>query len=241
MRVPRFFSPVPLAEGSEVALDASAAQHAVAVLRLSVGAPLTLFDGRGGEHPATLTRVAKSSVQALVGANRATELEPPFPLLLGQALAKGERMDLVVQKAVELGATAIAALATERSEVRLDAERAAKRVLHWQGVVRAACEQSGRNRLPEVRAPQALDAFLDALLGGARKLVLAPDGAPLRVLPRPSAAGLVLLVGPEGGLAEAELARAEGAGFVRASLGPRVLRTETAALAALAAVQALWG
>jgi 16S rRNA (uracil1498-N3)-methyltransferase len=241
MRIPRFHSPIPLAEGVEVALDASAAQHAVAVLRLGVGAPLTLFDGRGGEHPAVLSRVTKSAVHAAVGARRAIEREPPFPIVLGQALAKGERMDLVVQKAVELGATALVPLATERSEVRLDAERAAKRVLHWQGVVRAACEQSGRNRLTEVGAPQALDVFLAAAPPDALRLVLAPDGAALRDLPRPGPVGLVLLVGPEGGLSDAELARTEAAGFARATLGPRVLRTETAALAALAAVHAVWG
>lgn len=241
MRIPRFHSPVALVEGAEVALDASAAQHAVAVLRLGVGAEVVLFDGAGGEHPATLVHAARGAARARVGARRAVEREPPFPLLLGQALAKGERMDLVVQKATELGATALAPLATERSEVRLDAERAAKRVAHWQGVVRAACEQCGRDRLPEVRAPQDLDAFLAGAPAGALRLVLAPGGRALRELPRPGAAGVVLLVGPEGGLSDAEVARAEAAGFVRAGLGPRVLRTETAALAALAAAQAVWG
>lgn len=241
MRVPRFFSPVALAEGHEVALDPSAAQHAIAVLRLASGAPLTLFDGSGGEHPATLIQVAKSAARARIGAKRAVEHEPPFPVVLGQALAKGERMDLVVQKATELGATALMPLATERSEVRLDAERAARRVAHWQGVVRAACEQCGRNRLPMVGAPQALDEFLAATPAAALRLTLAPDGVALRDLPRPDAAGVVLLIGPEGGLSEAEVARATAAGFVRASLGPRVLRTETAALAALATVQAIWG
>ena len=226
-------------------LDATAAQHAVAVLRLGVGAPLVLFDGTGGEHPAELVQVGKSAVRARVGAKRSPELELPFPVMLGQALAKGERMDLVVQKATELGASTLVALATERSEVKLDAERAAKRVAHWQGVVRAACEQCGRNRLMQVATPQALDAFLagGADAGGtvALKLVLAPEGKALRELPRPTTAGVVLLVGPEGGLSEAELARAEAAGFGRASLGPRVLRTETAAIAALAAIQAVWG
>jgi 16S rRNA (uracil1498-N3)-methyltransferase len=148
-------------------------------------------------------------------------------------------MDLVVQKAVELGATAIHPLATVRSEVRLDAERAAKRVLHWQGVVRAACEQCGRNRLPEVRAPIALEAWCTQPSAATTRLVLAPDGVALASLPRPEG-GVALLVGPEGGLAPEELARVEAAGFRRASLGPRVLRTETAALAALAAISALW-
>jgi 16S rRNA (uracil1498-N3)-methyltransferase len=239
MSAPRFFSSLPLASDREIALDESAASHATRVLRLRVGAALTLFDGRGGEYPATLLTIAGGRVTVRTGAHLAREAEPPFPLVLGQALAKGERMDLVVQKAVELGATALQPLSTARSEVHLDAERAAKRVAHWQGVVRAACEQSGRNRLLEVRSPLALEAWL-ARPTAPHRLVLAADGAPLAALPRP-AGGLALLIGPEGGLAPEELSLAEAAGFVRASLGPRVLRTETAAVAALAAVQVLWG
>jgi 16S rRNA (uracil1498-N3)-methyltransferase len=241
MRIPRLFSSVPLVAGQEVALDPTAAQHAVVVLRLPVGAPLVLFDGSGGEHDSKLSRVARSAVHAQVGAKRSVEREAPFPVLLGQALARGERMDLVVQKATELGATALVPLVTERSEVRLDAERAAKRVAHWQGVMRAACEQCGRDRLMALRPPQPLAEFLAATPRAALRLVLAPDGRALRETPRPGDDGVVLLVGPEGGLSAEEIALAEAAGFARASLGPRVLRTETAALAALAAVQAVWG
>ena len=149
---PRFFSTAPLAAEAELELDAAAANHATRVLRLGAGAALTLFDGRGGEYPATLLAVARERVTARTGAHLAREAELPFPLVLGQALAKGERMDLVVQKAVELGATVLQPLATARSEVRLDAARAAKRLVHWQGVVRGACEQCGRNRLLERRA-----------------------------------------------------------------------------------------
>jgi len=241
MRAPRLFSSTPLVEGDEVALDPAAAQHAVAVLRLEVGAPVTLFDGNGGEHPARLVGASKRRATAIVGAKIAVERELPFPVVVAQALAKGERMDLVVQKATELGASAIVPLATERSEVRLDGERAAKRLQHWQGVVRAACEQCGRNRLPTLSTPMPLDAFLSAAPLEAQRLVLAPEGAELRALPRPTAAGVVLVVGPEGGLSEAEVGRAIAAGFAAASLGPRVLRTETAALAALSAAAALWG
>lgn len=239
MSAPRFFSSQPLAADREVTLDEAAASHATRVLRLRVGATLTLFDGRGGEYPATLIAVAGARVTARTGAHLAREAELAFPLVLGQALAKGERMDLVVQKAVELGASALQPLAAARSEVHLDAERAAKRVAHWQGVVRAACEQSGRNRLLEVRPPLALGAWL-ARPDAPRRLVMAADGAPFAAQPRPEG-GLALLVGPEGGLTPEELELATAAGFSRVSLGPRVLRTETAAVAALAAVQVLWG
>lgn len=239
MRVPRLFSCQPLVANTEIALDPAATTHAVSVLRLQTDAPLTLFDGRGGEYPATLTRVDKTAVLARLGAHRAVERELPFPVVIAQALAKGERMDLVVQKATELGASALQPVATERSEVKLDTERAVKRVAHWQGVVRAASEQCGRNRLMEVRAPLAFDACLRQAAG--LRLVLVADGTALRRLPRPDADGLVLLIGPEGGLSDAEIARAEEAGFVRVSLGTRVLRTETAAIAALGAVQVLWG
>lgn len=238
MSAPRFFCSTPLAADQDCVLERAAANHATRVLRLSVGAAVTLFDGRGGEYPATLVTIANGRVTARTGAHRSREAEPPFPIVLGQALAKGERMDLVVQKAVELGATALQPLATARSEVHLDAERAAKRVAHWQGVVRAASEQCGRNRLLEVRPPLALAAWL-AAPAAATRIVLGADGAPLATQARPEA-GLVLLIGPEGGLTPDELAQTAAAGFVRASLGPRVLRTETAALAALAAVQALW-
>ena len=239
MSAPRFFCSQALAPERELELDGTAASHATRVLRLGVGDPLTLFDGRGGEYPATLVAIAGGRVTARTGVQLLREAEPSCPIVLGQALAKGERMDRVVQKAVELGVTALQPLATARSEVHLDAERAAKRVTHWQGVVRAACEQCGRNRLPEVRPPLSLTAWL-ATPTASLRIVLTTDGVAFATLARPRA-GLALLVGPEGGLTPEELALADSAGFVRASLGSRVLRTETASLAALAAVQVLWG
>lgn len=242
MGAPRFFHPLPLATGSEVVLDPVAAGHAVRVLRLQAGAELTLFDGRGGEYAATLLATGKRGATARVGAHRAVEAEPGLVITLAQGLARGERMDLVVQKAVELGVSVLQPLITRHGQVRLDAARAAARRAHWQGVVRAACEQSGRNRLPEVGAPQEFAAWIatPAAQEGLR-LVLDPGAdTGLRTLEPPRGA-VALLVGPEGGLSDAELAQARAAGWQPVRLGARVLRTETAGLAAVAAVQALWG
>jgi 16S rRNA (uracil1498-N3)-methyltransferase len=241
MTGPRLFHPLPLAADTEVVLDPVAAGHAVRVLRLAPGAPLVLFDGLGGEYAATLLAVGKRGASARVGALRAREAESPLDLTLAQGIARGERMDLVVQKSVELGVRRLQPLVTARCQVRLDAERSAHRVQHWRGVVRAACEQSGRNRLPEVLPPQAFGTWLAGTGDAGLRLVLDP-GAPrgLRELPPPDGA-VLLLVGPEGGLDEAELAATRAAGWVPVRLGPRVLRTETAGLAALAALQALWG
>jgi 16S rRNA (uracil1498-N3)-methyltransferase len=242
VRAPRLFHPGPLAEGAEVALDPVAAAHAVRVLRLAPGAPLVLFDGGGGEYQATLVAATRRGAAARIGAHRAREAESPLEVTLAQGLARGERMDLVIQKAVELGVTALVPVATARSVVKLDAERGGQRAAHWAGVVRAACEQCGRNRLPAVDPPCSLDALLARPpAAGERRLVLDPE-APrrLRELPRPTGP-VLLLVGPEGGLDGEEIGRAAAHGFERLSLGPRVLRTETAGLAALAALQALWG
>jgi 16S rRNA (uracil1498-N3)-methyltransferase len=218
-----------------------AAHHLTRVLRLAHGDSVIVFDGRGHEYPAVIERIGKSAVTLRVGDPEWVDRESPLAITLAQGISSGERMDFTVQKAVELGIAAIQPLATERSVVKLGGERAVKRVEHWRGIAIAACEQSGRNVVPEVYPVMSLTAWLAQVPRGALRLTLSPGAAStLRELPRPAGA-IVLLVGPEGGLSPREQDDAKAAGFSALRLGPRVLRTETAALAALAAMQATWG
>jgi 16S rRNA (uracil1498-N3)-methyltransferase len=220
---------------------ADQAHHVAHVLRLAAGDALTVFDGRGQEYPAVIERIAKSAVTLRVSAARTVDRESPLEVTLAQGISSGERMDYTVQKAVELGIGAIQPLAVERSVVRLSAERAARRVAHWQAVAIAACEQSGRNRVPPVLPVASLATWLADARADALRLTLSPGAAStLRELGRP-AGPVVLLIGPEGGLSPREQEDAQAFGFKPLRLGPRVLRTETAAVAALAAMQALWG
>ncbi len=240
MTFPRFFCPGPLVPGAVLALPEGAAAHAARVLRLVAGDALTLFDGRGGEYAARIAAVRKSGVDAEVLAFHERECESPLAIRLVQALQAGDKMDLTVQKAVELGVAAIQPVASRRSVVRLDGERAVRRVAHWQGVAASACEQCGRNRVPDVAAIEPLDRWLARPAEAPLRLMLSPEaGLTLQALP--PARSLELLIGAEGGLDPREVAMAEAAGFVGVRLGPRVLRTETAGLAALAAIQTLWG
>ncbi len=214
------------------------------VLRLKVGDRVGLFDGRGGEVLGAVTAVSRREVRVEVLEWRAANPAPALEVGLGQALCAQEKMDWVVQKAVELGAAWIQPLAAERSVVRLAPERAARRRAHWEGVVAAACEQCGRNRLPEIGPILPLRAWLAGLgprSAGEGRLLLAPEApASLAQVDAPARA-VTVLVGPEGGLTEGEMGQAVAAGFQPVRLGPRVLRTETAALAALSAIQTLWG
>jgi len=238
------YVPGELVPGRAYALPQPQAHHATRVLRLKAGDAVTLFNGGGAEYGAMVTRVAGDAVIVKVGDARDCARESPLEIVLGQALSSGERMDYTVQKAVELGVAAIHPLAAARSVVRLSGERAEKRVAHWQSVVVSACEQSGRNRVPPVAPVAELAAWLARPVAGeagALRLLLSPAGATrLRDLPRP-AAFIVLLAGPEGGFTPEEEAAARHCSFTPVRLGPRVLRTETAAVAALAALQALWG
>jgi 16S rRNA (uracil1498-N3)-methyltransferase len=240
----RMYFPGALEPGRTCMLPPRQAHHAIRVLRLGTSAAVTLFNGDGAEYPAVVERIEKNGVrvkvQQRVQAGRETSLE----IVLGQALSSGERMDYTVQKAVELGVAAIQPLATRRSVVRLQGERAERRVEHWQAIAVAACEQCGRNRVPLVFPLLQLDAFLAgraAQAGDERRVLLSPLSTHrLRDL-QPPVGAVVLLAGPEGGYAPGEERAAEQAGFLPVRLGPRVLRTETAAVAALAAMQALWG
>jgi 16S rRNA (uracil1498-N3)-methyltransferase len=237
--ISRFHFPGRLPAGGELALPEALAPHALRVLRLRDGEAVVLFDGSGGEVEARL-EVRGKAVFAQLGAAHRVERESPLRIVLVQALASGDKMDWVVQKAVELGAYAIQPVQAERSVLRLTGERADKRVAHWQQVAVSACEQCGRNLIPEIRSLQPLAHWLGANRD-ALNYVLAPGGAG-GFADEPAARDLVqVLVGPEGGWSEAEMATFDAAGCRRVRLGPRVLRTETAGLAAIAALQARWG
>lgn len=240
MRTTRIYVELDLAAGTEVLLPPAASTHLLRVLRLRPGAALTLFNGRGGEYAAELVSAERSGARARVGAQTPVERESPLQITLLQGVARGERMDFIVQKATELGVQRIVPLSCEFSVVRLDEAALRRRVEHWRSVAVAACEQCGRNRLPQVDSVTALE---DACASGSDelKLVLVPQApATLRML-SDGLRGVVMLVGPEGGLSGREQLLAQRHGFQACRLGPRILRTETAPLAALAALQALAG
>lgn len=236
----RLYFPGEIAAHGECRVASVQAHHVIHVLRLQAGDALTLFDGRGAEYVALIKRIDKSGLTLGVSTRREISRESPLTVVLAQGVSSGERMDYTVQKCVELGVTAIQPLLTQRSVVRLTGERADKRVAHWQAVAAAACEQCGRNQVPEVLPVQPLNRWLGAPPQGVRYLLSPHAGKRLREFARPPGT-VTLLVGPEGGWNEEETAAAQLAGFAPMALGPRVLRTETAAAAALAAMQALWG
>lgn len=240
MKTARFHVPATLVEGEEIELPEATARHVTRVLRLRPGDALVLFDGRGGERRCTLA-IGGARARALVGPRVEREAESALEICLAQGISRGARMDFAIQKATELGVAAVQPLVTERSVVRLDAGRSAARRSHWQTVAAGACEQCGRNRVPAVAAPVPLGDWLGAAQPPFTGIVLSPDAERSLADLRPGAARLVLLIGPEGGLTADEIGRAAGHGYTPVHLGPRVLRTETAAVAALAAVQTLWG
>lgn len=244
-RVPRFYVEGEIKSGEAVDLPPHAAHHAAGVMRLRPGDPLVLFNGRGGEYEAAVARIEHGRLSAAVGAWRALERESPLAIALAQGVSSAERMDFTIQKAVELGVASIQPLLCEKSVVRLNAERAAARMVHWRRVVISACEQSGRNRLPELAVALSVAQYCARQAGAARpalRLLLKPQaGASLRTVAQTVDQACLLAAGPEAGFSATEERAFERAGFVAARLGPRILRTETAALAALAVLNGLHG
>lgn len=239
--MPRFYCPLPLAIGSDIALPDHIAHH-IHVLRLAPGASITLFNGEGGEYTASLTTLDKKRACASIKTFSPREVELPYAVTLAQALPEGSKLDWIIEKSVELGATAIQPLAAQRCVVRLSAERAAKKMEHWQGIIAAAAEQSGRNRLPHLSEPVDFHDWVRRQ-NLHRHILLSPRAEQslsewARHHPPQAVA---LLIGPEGGFTTEEDSAALEHGALALSMGPRVLRTETAGLAALAALNAVWG
>jgi 16S rRNA (uracil1498-N3)-methyltransferase len=242
MRLIRVYADKALAPAATATLEGSAAEHVSRVLRLRAGDPVTLFNGDGHDYPGRVLALRGSRVEVEVLGIAAARAESPLALTLVQGIARGERMDLVMQKATELGVTRIAPVQTSRSVVRLERDAALRKSQHWQGVVVAACEQCGRARLPTVEPPEPLAARLArSPAEGVRRLQLDPAAETSLVAAVSGVTAIELLVGPEGGLDDAERTAAAAAGYLPCTLGPRVLRSETASIAALAVLQAVAG
>lgn len=242
MRIPRICVFDPLVVGAEVRLPSQAGEHLARVLRLQHGHPIILFNGDGREFRSEISQLTKRAVSARVlEENNVTDRESRLHLTLAQGVVRGDKMDLILQKATELGVSRIIPLITVRTEVKLDAERTGRRLAHWHGVIAAACEQSGRVRLPILESPIRIGTWAATLTGDSSlRLALDPSG---EVSPRtlPAFTSAVLVVGPEGGLSDQDLNILDQSDFIGLRLGPRILRTETAGLAAITALQAIHG
>ncbi len=238
----RFYTPSPLALGASIQLSESAAAHATRALRLNIGDDVVLFNGDGFNYSCTLTDIKKNSVTAMVNSAAEVHNESPLNITLIQAISSGDRMDFTIQKAVELGVKNIQPISSKRSVVKLSAERAEKRTEHWQNIAISACEQSGRAYVPKVLAPTSLEQWLSKNPSATNtRILLNPIGAVrLTEITKPTGE-IQLLIGAEGGLSQEEIGLASSHHFQSIVLGPRILRTETAALTAIAAMQLAWG
>lgn len=240
MRIPRIYHADTLAVDQEITLDADATNHIVNVLRLKPGHPVVMFNGDGNEYSAEILEAQKRNAKVLIDAKLSLDIESPLAIHLGQGISRGDKMEMVIQKAVELGVTEITPLLTERCGVKLSPERWAKKQLQWQKIVIGACEQCGRNRLPILHPPMQLIDWCNQSTQQMRVTLHPKAEKSTRHLSIP-AAGVRLLIGPEGGFSESEVYSTEQVGFTTIQLGPRVLRTETAALASITALQAMHG
>jgi 16S rRNA (uracil1498-N3)-methyltransferase len=242
MRMIRTHVDQPLSVGARIALPEQATAHLVRVLRLREGDACVLFNGDGNDYDARVLTAGKRDAAVEITAVRSVDNESPLRIVLLQGIARGEKMDLILQKATELGVSRIVPVDAERTEVRLDGERLRKRIAHWQGVVVSACEQSGRARIPELTGPVAINAIAPVIGETTLRLTLDPGGTQsLRALAISPPATVAIAVGPEGGWSPRDRDALRAAGFDGLVLGPRILRTETAGLAAIAALQAIHG
>lgn len=237
----RIFQAIPLAENKSIQLDEQAHHHLSRVLRAKVNDPVIVFNGKGGEYLAKIITIDKKTTELFLEKFIRRDNESPLELYLAQGISRGEKMDFTIQKAVELGVKKIIPLFTERCNVKLNHERQEKKLLHWQSIIISACEQCGRNKIPEILSPQKLEEFLQVNPKEVR-LVLSPHTQQkLSALTPPAQTKIILFIGPEGGFSEYEVKKMLEVGFFPLNLGPRVLRTETAAIAAITALQAKWG
>lgn len=242
MRLTRSHVDLSLADGARITLPEDSAAHLVRVLRLREGDACVLFNGDGRDYPARLVQAGKREAVVELGDALPAGNESPLRITLLQGIARGEKMDLILQKATELGVAAVVPVNSERTEVKLDAERAGKRLSHWREVVVSACEQCGRATLPDIAPPQTLEGAARAVDGETLRLILDPEATHrLATLVAPASMRIAIAIGPEGGWSPRDLATLTEAGFAGLRLGPRVLRTETAGLAAIAALQAAFG
>ena len=240
MRIPRIFTDSPLNVGSQCELDENAANHVGRVLRMQGGQELRLFNNDGCDYRATIIQASKKNVTVEVSGQEDNSTESPLKIILGQTLSKGDRMDYAVQKAVEMGVTTIVPLSTQRSDVKLKGDREEKRLRHWQQVAISAAEQCGRAKVPDILPVMSVQEWLEYSQSCDLRLVLHHrTEQSLNTLDKPT--NVALMIGPEGGLTADEIAQAEQSGFLPVALGPRVLRTETAPVAAMALCQWLWG
>ena len=240
MRIPRVYSPQTMAIGDCIELEAGAARHLTSALRMSPGQVITLFNGQGGEYTAELIEAKKGKAKVSITNFDQVSRESSLSIHLAIGISRGERMDWIMQKATELGVSEITPLFTERCEVKLSGDRLEKRVGHWQQVAISACEQSQRNTVPLVNKPKKLEQWQASCVASLKLVLHHRTKSSLTDTPRPSAE-VALLIGPEGGLSEREIEQAIALNFQPLALGPRVLRTETAPLAAIAILQSLWG
>ncbi|HTN34920.1 MAG TPA: 16S rRNA (uracil(1498)-N(3))-methyltransferase [Marinobacter sp.] len=240
MRIPRIYTDSPLKEGTTTELDDNAAQHVGRVLRMQPGQELILFNGDGQNYPGTITVAGKKQIEVHVGAPTPNTTESPLKIVLGQTLSKGDRMDYAIQKAVEMGVTQIVPLTTERCDVKLKYDREEKRLSRWQAIAVNAAEQCGRAVVPDILPVMSIEKWLEHTRTCDLRLVLHHrTKQSLKSLVTPGS--VAIMIGPEGGLTSHEIAQAEDEGFLPTTLGPRVLRTETAPVAAIALCQWLWG